>query len=73
VDHIHGQISLVRGRREERLPVPPPVPTVREILRAFTGCLLDGDPIPVTLEDGLAAVAGAELIARALAERREVR
>jgi predicted dehydrogenase len=73
VDHIHGHLSLVRGRREERLPVPPPVPTVREILRAFTGCLIDGDPIPVPLEDGLAAVAGAELIARALAERREVR
>lgn len=68
VDHIHARASLVRGRREEVLPLPAPVPTVREILKAFTACLLDGAPIPVTLEDGLAAVAGAELIAASLRE-----
>jgi predicted dehydrogenase len=73
VDHIHSHLSLIRGRREEVLLVPPPVPTVREILRAFTGCLLDNDPIPVTLEDGLAAVAAAELVAEALRKERESR
>ncbi len=68
VDHIHGRLSLIRGRREALLPLPPPVPTVREILRAFSACLLEGVPVPVTLEEGLAAVAAAELIAASLRE-----
>ncbi len=66
-DHVHNRLAEVRGRRLVPVPTPPPVPTVREVLRAFIAALLDGAPVPVTLEDGLAAVAGAEMIAKQLA------
>ncbi len=66
-DHVHNRLAEVRGRRLVPVPTPPPVPTVREVLRAFVAALLDGAPVPVTLEDGLAAVAGAEMIAKQLA------
>lgn len=65
-DHVHNVFAEVRGRRMERLPLPEPVPTVREVLRTFVRCVTDDAPIPVTLEDGLAAVVGAELVARAM-------
>lgn len=70
-DHIHNTLAEVRGRRMEKLPLPEPVPTVREVLRAFTRCLLEDAPIPVTLEDGLMAVEGAEKIARAIEEGKQ--
>ncbi len=65
-DHIHGVLGEVRGRRMEKLPLPEPVPTVREVLRAFVRTLQLGGAMPVTLEDGVRAVEGAELIARAM-------
>lgn len=65
-DHVHNVLAEVQHRRMVPIPAPAPVPTVREVLRAFIAVLLDGAPVPVTLDDGLAAVAGAERIARAL-------
>jgi predicted dehydrogenase len=65
-DHVHNLLAEVHGRKMTPVPCPPPVPTVREVLRSFIACLLDGAPVPVTLEDGLAAVVGAELIANEL-------
>ncbi|HSD11467.1 MAG TPA: Gfo/Idh/MocA family oxidoreductase [Candidatus Binatia bacterium] len=59
-DHVHGFAYRVSGAEREPLDVPPPVPTVRETLRAFAR-MLRGDPLPsITLEDGLWSVAMAE-------------
>lgn len=59
-DHVQGVAWLVRGRTSTPLPVPPAVPTVREVLRAFVAGVRTGAPMPVTVEDGLRAVAVAE-------------
>jgi predicted dehydrogenase len=56
-DHVHGFVQLVRGTERLALPVPPPVPTVRETLAAFIRALCDGTPFPVSVDDGLRAVA----------------
>ncbi len=63
-DHVHGHLAEIRGRMLRTLPVEPPVPTVREVLRAFTDAVLDGHPVPVPLEEGLAAVEGVDLVRR---------
>jgi predicted dehydrogenase len=49
----------VGGRGSERvsLSVPAPVPTVRETLRAFVGALREGTDFPISIEDGMRAVA----------------
>jgi len=59
-DHVHGFAFVVTGTARAPLSLPPRVPTVREALRAFARALRDGSPMPVTLEDGLRAVAMAE-------------
>ena len=59
-DHVHGSALRITGTKREPLEVPPPVPTVREALRAFARMLRDGSPPPITLEDGLWSVAMAE-------------
>ena len=56
-DHVHGIAHLVRGTERVTLPVPLPVPTVRETLRAFVQALREGTPFPISIEDGLRAVA----------------
>jgi predicted dehydrogenase len=56
-DHVHGFAHLVRGAERLALPVPPPVPTVRETLRAFVRALREGTSFPISIEDGLQAVA----------------
>ena len=45
----------VRERRP--VPLPPPVPTVRECLQAFVRWLRDDTPPPVSLTDGSKALA----------------
>jgi predicted dehydrogenase len=67
-DHVHGFAHLVRGTERLTLPVPPPVPTVRETLGAFVRALREGTSFPVSLEDGLRAVAIADAAYRS-AER----
>jgi predicted dehydrogenase len=59
-DHVHGFVRLVRGTERLTLPVPSPVPTVRETLRAFVGALREGTAFPISIEDGLRAVAIAD-------------
>jgi predicted dehydrogenase len=56
-DHVQREAWLVRGRERTPLEVPPPVPTVREALRALVAAVLVGTPVPITIDDGLRAVA----------------
>jgi len=63
-DHVHGQLGEIKGRMYRPLPVEPPVPTVREVLRAFTDAILEDRPVPVPLEEGLAAVEGVDMLRR---------
>jgi len=66
-DHHHGFAYLIKGAERTPLVVPPPVPTIRETLRAFVACLRDGSLFPITPEDGLRAVAIAEACYRSTA------
>lgn len=59
-DHAHGFAYLLRGLAHTPLPVEPPVHTVREVLRAFVSGLQQDAPFPISVEDGLCAVAIAE-------------
>jgi predicted dehydrogenase len=59
-DHVHGWVHLVRGTERFTLPVPAPAPTVRETLNAFVRALREGTPFPISIEDGLRAVAIAD-------------
>ncbi len=59
-DHTHGFAYLIRGLDRIPLPVEPLEPTVREALRAFVEGLRHDRDFPITLEDGLRAVAVAE-------------
>jgi predicted dehydrogenase len=56
-DHVHGFAHLVRGTERLALPIPLPVPTVRETLCAFVRALREGTSFPISIEDGLRAVA----------------
>ena len=47
----------MRGPERLTLPVPSPVPTVRETLGAFVRALREGTSFPISIEDGLRAVA----------------
>lgn len=56
-DHVFNQAFLVRGTVATPVEVPPPVPTVRETLLDFGRALATGAPMPISLLDGLRAVA----------------
>jgi predicted dehydrogenase len=56
-DHVHQSLHLIQGREKHPLPLPPPVPTVRECLRAFVAWLREDTPPPVSLVDGIKALA----------------
>lgn len=56
-DHVFNTASVVRGAESTPLVVPPPVPTVLEVLRDFTRALRSGSAMPIPLEEGLRAVA----------------
>ena len=71
-DHVHGFAYLLRGRERTELAVEGNVPTVRETLRAFVGALRDGTPVPITVEDGLHAVAVADACYRSASLGRPV-
>jgi predicted dehydrogenase len=66
-DHAQGVAWTVRGLERTPLPVGDPLPTVREALRAFVRLVLDGEPPPVTIEDGAEAVLVAEACLRSAA------
>jgi predicted dehydrogenase len=59
-DHVHNFLYMVRGTQKRSVEVGDPVPTVREVLRAFCHGLRRNAPFPVTMEDGARAVAIAE-------------
>ncbi len=59
-DHAHSIAYLVRGREHIRMPVSPPVPTIKECVQAFVDAIQNDTPFPVTIEDGLRAVTLAE-------------
>lgn len=59
-DHALGFAYRVYGSSRTPVDLPDPVPTVREVLRAFVRLLLAGELPPVTVEDGARAVLIAE-------------
>lgn len=71
-DHVLNWATLVRGTTMQSLDVPPPVPTVREVLLDFVACLHQSVPVSIPLEEGLRAVAVAEACYMAAREKRAV-
>jgi predicted dehydrogenase len=59
-DYVHREMSRLAGRERVDLGPWPPVPTVRQALRAFVDALRTGAPMPVTAADGAAAVRAVE-------------
>ncbi len=59
-DHARGFAYLLKGSMRTELPVAPPVPTVRDTVQAFVTSLRNDEPFPITVHDGLRAVAIAE-------------
>jgi predicted dehydrogenase len=59
-DHAHGFAYLIKGSTRTELPVAPPVPTVRDAVQAFVTSLQNDEPFPITVNDGVRAVAIAE-------------
>jgi myo-inositol 2-dehydrogenase/D-chiro-inositol 1-dehydrogenase len=72
-DIAAGTLTLVRGRNQTPIPLPPSAPTVREVLRAFVHALQGGTRVPVPAEEGSRAVAVAAACARSAAEGGPVR
>jgi predicted dehydrogenase len=59
-DHVHNDLYLVWGMERKPVALRDPIPTVYEALKAFYYSLCRDLPFPVTLEDGMIAVAIAE-------------
>ena len=59
-DHVHHYLHELKGLERKSFYLGNPVPTIREALKAFYQDLSRGLPFPVTIEDGLIAVAIAE-------------
>lgn len=70
-DHVSNRVLLIRGMTETALPVPEPVPTVRETLCSFVAAVRDRVPPPISLEEGLRAVAIADACYRAARSGKE--
>lgn len=56
-DHVLNQARRIVGTAVEPLSLPDNIPTVREVVRDFVAALRAGTPMPITLTDGLRAVA----------------
>ena len=67
-DHVRGEAWLLCGQERTALAIPAPVPTVREALRAFVGALRNDTPMPVSVGDGLRAVAIVDACYRSAAQ-----
>jgi predicted dehydrogenase len=59
-DHVHNHFCEVRGMELRPIELGSPVPTVYEALKAFYDSLCGEVPFPVTIDDGVIAVAIAE-------------
>ena len=55
-DHFLGEAMRLQNGRVTPLRIAPPVPTVRECLRAFIAAARDEMPVPITATDGRKAV-----------------
>jgi len=64
-DHIHNTAHIVQGAVTTALDVGPPVPTLVAALNDFASALQKGLPMPISMEDGLRAVAIADACYRA--------
>jgi predicted dehydrogenase len=71
-DHVLNALSLLHGSTMSPLPLPAPVPTVREVMCGFAEAIERGAPVPIPLEEGLKAVAIAEACYRAARTARAV-
>jgi len=69
-DHAHGFVYLIKGLERKEFVIAPPLPTVRETLKAFVDGVQRHTPFPITVDDGVQAVAIAEACYRS-AERKE--
>ena len=59
-DHVHNHFYEVRGMELRHIELGSPLPTVYEALKAFYNSLCGEVPFPVTIDDGVIAVAIAE-------------
>jgi predicted dehydrogenase len=66
-DHAHHFAYAIHGTARTPIALDPPVPTVRETLRAFVDTVRGRAPAPITWDDGHAAVAIAEACYRSAA------
>jgi myo-inositol 2-dehydrogenase/D-chiro-inositol 1-dehydrogenase len=55
-DHVRGELLRLSGTAASPLGVDPPVPTVRECLRAFVAAARGEIAVPITAADGRRAV-----------------
>jgi predicted dehydrogenase len=60
-DFVHRDIARLEGRTSRSLGPIPATPTVAAALRAFTAALASGAPMPITVDDGAAAVRAVDL------------
>jgi hypothetical protein len=60
-DFVHRDLARLEGRTSRSLGPIPAVPTVAAALRAFTAALASGAPMPITVDDGAAAVRAVDL------------
>jgi predicted dehydrogenase len=67
-DHVRGEAWLTRGPERTPIAIRTPVPTVREALRAFVAALRAGAPMPITVDDGVRAVAIVDACYRSAAQ-----
>ena len=71
-DHVHRDLHRLEGRHATSLGPIPPAATVAEALRAFVRAVARGEPPPITVHDGLAAVEIAEACRRSVELGRRV-
>ena len=64
-DHAGGWCFAIRGLERTPVPLPQPLPTVREVLRDFARLLVAGETPRTSLEDGARSVLVAEACYRA--------
>lgn len=71
-DHVLNQAWRVVGATAEPIDVGPPVATVRDVLRDFADHLRSNQPMPISFDDGVRAVAMADACNRAAKSGRTV-
>ena len=72
-DHVRRTLQRVVGREVTDLGPVPEVSTLPRVVQTFVDCLAADRPMPVTVDDGVAAVEMVEAGLRSAAEGRAVR